>query len=507
MKTDNRGGGAVNEPDDNLEERLAGHFAAELNRAGQDYPALRDNLEPAQAAPSASPGGRGRWPRIALLFTSAAVLAVTVLVASGLLSGSTTGPATQVSGPAAPGVVMGADGIPSQIDGQRVYRVAEKAEWQNLSGSFLLAGYAVSPVGSCPISALPTLPSEADLVDCGSVELLPYPITISPGLGSGNLMLAPLGSSWLAGWEGGSAAVVIRVHAHDPEAALCSAAEKSACAAALVVEAVVWPVVPTEIAGERVYRAADQASFPTSGSFLLGGPFTKPSFVPPCPAISQSAAEQQLIPYCYLRTVDGLYVAPMSNIDELNDEIVVARVHIDDPLAAQCPAAVLAQCRTSVVVETVVWPIAGPIAAPTPTPGVPSSPNPAATDQLGPDGVPPTLNSEPVYRAANLPTALTFLLGGKLTQDTSCAPPTAPLPKPPACGFWMLDGVKVGTMVDLPESLLGQTIIARVERGRSLSICLTGSCFATNLVVDAVVWPAGETVAPPPPPSPTPMAS
>jgi len=89
----------------------------------------------------------------------------------------------------------------------------------------------------------------------------------------------------------------------------------------------------------------------------------------------------------------------------------------------------------------------------------------------------------------------------------SCAVPATPLAKPPACGYWMVDGVKVGTMVDLPESLLGQAIIARVERGRALSICLQGSCTANTLVVDAVVWPAGELVPPPPAPSPTPAAS
>jgi hypothetical protein len=58
--------------------------------------------------------------------------------------------------------------------------------------------------------------------------------------------------------------------------------------------------IPTQIDGQRVYRAADQASFASlSGSFLLGGPFTKPEFVPPCPMpVDKSAAEQQLIPYC-----------------------------------------------------------------------------------------------------------------------------------------------------------------------------------------------------------------
>lgn len=510
MKTDNPGGDAANEPDDNLEERLSGHFTVALNRAGRDYPALRERL--ATTTPAASRRGRGRWPRIAFPLTSAAVLAVATLVASGLLSGSSTGPATQVSGPGASGVVMSADGIPTQIDGQRVYRVAAQSDWETLSGSFLLGAYAVD----APIPCAPPVPStqpqsspEAELIpQCGVVALVPLATDNSEYF----FGLAPRGLGVLTGWLNGPG-VVMRVHTHDPRAAGCSADQKSACEAALVLEAVVWPVVPIEIVGERVYRAADQATFPTSGSFLLGGVVTEPDVIPPCPAPDESGAELALVPYCSWIAVDSLHLAPKGlAMGDLRNEPVVVRVHVSDSLAAQCPAAVRAQCSDAIVVEAVVWhgePLPGPteVMGPTPTPGVPGSPNSAATAQLGPDGVPTKFNGEPVYRAANLSTSLTFLLGGKLTQDTSCAPPTAPLPKPPACGFWTLDGVKVGTMVDLPESLLGQTIIARVERGRSLSICLTGSCFATNLVVDAVVWPAGDTVSPPPPPSPTPMAS
>ena len=202
---------------------------------------------------------------------------------------------------------------------------------------------------------------------------------------------------------------MVRVHTHDPEAAQCRAEQQAACEAALVVEAVVWPAVPTQIDGERVYRAADQASFPTSGSFLLGGPFTKPQFMPPCPMQpNQTAAEQQLIPYCYILSIDGLSVAPESNIDEPNGEIVVARVHIDDPLAAQCPASDRAQCQAAIVVEAVVWRGETPATSASPTPGETGSLNPVSAESagpvastgsgaVGPDGVPTTLNGEPVY--------------------------------------------------------------------------------------------------------------
>jgi hypothetical protein len=512
MKTDANGGASA---EDDLEKRLSGRFTADLDRAEQDYPALRERL--VGTAPAAR-GAPRAWPKIALPITSAAVLAVAVLAALGLLLGPGTSPAVAPgphipSGSASTGVVMGSDGIPTQIDGQRVYRVSEQAEWQNLSGSFLLGGYGLDLDISCP-TLLPQPSAEADLLgQCDSVELLPYPITISPGLGSGVLTLAPRGSSVLGGWERGPA-VVVRVHTHDPEAAQCSAGEQSACQAAVVVEAVVWPVMPSQIAGERVYRAADQASFPTSGSFLLGGPFTKPEFVPPCPMQPNlTAAEQQLIPYCYILTIDGLEIAPDSNVDEPNDEIVVARVHIDDPQAAQCAASDRAQCQAAIVVEAVVWRGETPASSASPTPGETGSPNPVSAESagpvastgsgaVGPDGVPTMLNDQPVYRAADLPTTPSFLLGGKLTRDTTCAAPASPLANPPACGYWMVDGVRVGTIVDLPESLLGQPVVAQVEAGRALAVCPAGSCTKTTIVVMAIVWPEAAVATAPAPPSP-----
>jgi hypothetical protein len=506
MKTDTHGGAAAEGNGNNkLEERLSGRFAVELDRAERDYPALREKL--AGNVPAAR-GARRPWPKIALPMTSAAVLVVAVLVGAGLLFGPGMG-SVVAPAPAASGVVMSADGIPTQIDGEHVYRVTDRAEWQNLSGSFLLGGYGLDFVMSCP-TWLPQPSAEADLLgQCGGVELAP---SANENPGSGLLMLAPEGSSSLSGWLGGPA-IVVRVHTHDPVAAGCSVDQQAACEAAVVGEAVVWPTVPTEIAGERVYRAADQASFPTSGSFLLGGPFTKPSVMPPCPMqMNETAAEQQLIPYCYILSIDGLELAPQSNIDEPNGEIVVARVHIDDPLAAQCPASDRAQCQTSIVVESVVWRGAAP-AAPSPTPGETGSPNPASSESagpvastgsgaVGPDGVPTTLNGATVYRASNLPSSPIFLLGGRLTRDTTCAAPATPVAQPPACGYWMVDGVVVGTTIDLPDSLLGQVVVAQVEAGRALAVCPGGSCTKSTIVVMAIVWPEAAVATPPAPPSP-----
>jgi hypothetical protein len=662
MKTEMQGGASADEADGKLEERLSGRFAVELGRAERDYPALREKV--LGSAPAARGRGDGRrpWPKLALPVWAAACLAVAVLVISGLLSGTATGPtvAPGPSGPGSSGVALASDGIPDQIDGQHVYRLAAQADWQDLSGSFLLGAYAVDrPIPCAPpmpmssASAQPQSSLENALVpQCGTVELvaraqdnneffwnlaprgldlltgwldgpaivmrvhthdtdasgcsadqktmceaavvveavvwsgsspasptptgaalaadgipaqiggehvyrlseaLPngtasfllggypvnYPVSCpasspqptaeadlvgqcgwihlassagqSPG--SGLFTVAPRGSDLLTPWLGGPA-VVVRVHTHDPAAASCSADAKAACEGAVVVESVVWPVVPTQLAGERVYRAADQASFPTSGSFLLGGPFTKPAFMPPCPMpMDKNAAEQQLLPYCYLPTLDGIEIAPKSSIDEPNGEIVVARVHINDSQAAECPASDRAQCQASVVVEGVVWPTAGPSEAAVPTPNA-TTPNAASSEGTGPatsvgDGAPTTLNGETVYRASNLPAAQTFLLGGDLTRDPACYAPsqTAPPAKLPPCSFWVLDGIKVRSMVNLPETLLGQAIVAQLERGRSMAVCPGGSCTANDLVIEAIVWPASDVVPPPPAPSPTPMAS
>jgi hypothetical protein len=285
---------------------------------------------------------------------------------------------------------------------------------------------------------------------------------------------------------------------------------------------VVWPVVPAQLNGERVYRAVDRASFPTTGSFLLGGLVTMPDLIPPCPMrIGITNAEEQLIPYCYWAAIDGIQVAPMgAAMSNLRYHSVVARVHIHDRLAAQCPEAALASCQAAVVVESIVWdsgPVAVPVASPTvlPTSSGPlttegptvSMPVPPPSVVLGPDEIPTTLDGQTVYRAANLPSGLSsFYLGGKLTRDASCPVPTAPLAKPPACGYWMIDGVRVGTQLAIDEALLNQPVVATIQVSRSLAICPGGSCTETILVVVGIDWPVAAwppiaDLTPPAPPA------
>ena len=398
MNTDERDGAAA---ESQLRERLARQFAEELGRAETDYRTLRG---PERAAVERLQPRRRMKLRLAVEGLGVVVLLVVGLVVYGQVRTPAAPGGSAVS--AAPfvtaGIVTSPDGIPSEIHGEPVYGVADQATWQNLSGSFLLSAvpyitevpaepYCNTGVGNAA-SAATTPPVGAS----GTPEIcLRIALDAPPArsIGSGikfdpSMPVVTKGSSTplLEPWV--DIAIVLRVHIHDAVAAGCSTADsatvQAACEAEVVVEAVVWPEVPTEIAGQRVYRFSDQASIPTSGSFLLGGPFTKPADVPPCPApIGKSEAEQQLIPYCYVVSIDRIGVAPMSNIDEPNDEIVVARVHINDPLAAQCPAEVRADCQAAIVVEAVVWssddlltssPSAGPSASlplgiPAPTEG------------------------------------------------------------------------------------------------------------------------------------------
>ena len=279
--------------------------------------------------------------------------------------------------------------------------------------------------------------------------------------------------------------------------------------------------LPAMFDGQRVYRAADLASFPTSGSFLLGGVVTMPDFVPPCAApIGMSDAEMKLIPYCSWIAIDGIHLAPVGNFSEARGLTVVVRVHIDDPLAAQCSVANRPECEAAVVVEAVVWRSRWPaVESPTPTPGIgeqsqipansagvaspPYSPPAASSphalssgETIGNDGVPTTLGGEQVYRAFMTHTPDSFLMGGALVLDTSCGAAS--------CEFWTLDGIQVGMQANVSSSLSGTIVVAQVVNSRKLAVCANPPCgLADILTVTDIVWigppaPPQQPVNPPP---------
>jgi WD40 repeat protein len=253
--------------------------------------------------------------------------------------------ATQAAGPTSEStVVMGSAGFPVSVDGQRVYPF--EGGWRSLTGSFLLAAGAGSGLPFCPAATFESQ-AEADLLGC-SVPIYP---TYSFAVG---FRTAPK-SAGFGGW--GGHIIVVRAHTHDPEATQCSADRRADCEAALVVEAVAWPAVPDEIDGEHVYRAAEGRTLAGSAtSFLIGGVVWVETRDRPFPVCSRSA-DRALDPICgsAVIDVDGTATAPNTLLRLLDSRVVVVRAHFDASLAAQCSADRIPDCRSAIVVESIVW--------------------------------------------------------------------------------------------------------------------------------------------------------
>jgi hypothetical protein len=360
-----------------------------------------------------------------------------------------------VASPTPTPTVRPSETVPDQIAGQKVYTMAERSQWANLADSFYLYASIVRHAPACLNVSIG--PAEDDLVGgtCGWLMLWPAPLT-NP---IDSVRVAPRTEAIFRGWIGGPAAV-LRVHTHDPEAARCTADYRAACEAAVVIEAVAWPEIPTHLDGENVYRSADRNAFPTDRSFLLGGPFTESGFLRPCVApFSTNSAEWSLLEVTLIDSCEGLYIdglriAPLGSIREPNGEVLVARVHIHDPLAAQCAPENQERCEAAIVVESVVWrstvlswptpmPSNGGDAGPSPSAGVVVSAPPPPLETpvsspdviLGPDGMPVRYEEQTVYTVAevtsgNVPDG-SFLLSG-YTQIVPIVNGCSPLSDRPA---------------------------------------------------------------------------
>ncbi len=185
MKTDKRGGDAAS----NLEARLAGRFAGELEQAERDYadsaPARRLREE---AGPGRSPS---LWSRVALPAVGLTAIAAVALVGLGIALGPmTTGPAgsgepssgTSVAGtqtaaasvqPSAStsiGPVESAN-VPASIGGQTVYRVGNLPAMK-LGSTFLLGGVLARDTSCVPPSPYTVLaPPSCGYWTVGGVKL------------------------------------------------------------------------------------------------------------------------------------------------------------------------------------------------------------------------------------------------------------------------------------------------------------------------------------------------
>jgi hypothetical protein len=273
----------IEEPQANLEHRLQRWFAVEISRAAADI-----------AAPTRRRPVRGRRPvggRLALVGLLVAVvlgsvairlrtdLATTPMVSpSASQAETTTGPVP--SDTSAPAVVLGEDGLPTSIEGERVLRGADA--WTAVAAAvnsrpLLVGGWYQHPIRFCPANhprkeLHPLLPpcggdyitSGSDKIDRGLPEVIPPETRPYDG------------------------PIVVRLHTHDPRASTCVATIRARCDAAIVIDEIVWRPeelviahrypdgIPSEIRGEPVFRPADLGRDPTlvgeSGRpFLLGG--------------------------------------------------------------------------------------------------------------------------------------------------------------------------------------------------------------------------------------------
>ena len=398
--------------DDRFDERLHDRLSA-LDAA---VPARGAGRPPQTRSAGSAAGSRRRRQAVSVGLAAALVLALVALVSAGLAAryfvateptGSPTAaasatteatasvPATPTSEPT---VIMGSEGFPVSIDGQPVYRLDDWGTWQNLSGSFLVAAGAPYGPPSCPVpfrEATPVPTADADLLGPCSEVILFNTSGFASGSGGSGRGTAPKGLSLEAVMGWGGHIIVVRAHTHDPEAAQCSAAERAACEAALVVEAIVWPTVPDEIDGEHVFRGSDQLDGNLARldrSFLFGGLVSVQATGQEYSECSASTAASQLLAYCTpnLTAIDGVEIAPNSAIEAMADQVVVVRAHDNDPLAADCPAAVRTGCEQSMVVESVVWsskPYSTARSVPLPTPsGTPSLGS--LTGGCGPHSIP-----------------------------------------------------------------------------------------------------------------------
>jgi hypothetical protein len=138
-------------------------------------------------------------------------------------------------------------------------------------------------------------------------------------------------------------------------------------------DAAPWPDgLPRVLDGVPVFRGNDisahAALVPDDTPFLIGGylvfvqseclaNLVPPNpLVPPCPNgwLLQDPSYPLHLVSQYLQLVVGANVPSVPGAwNEASPEVL--RVHINDPRASACPAAILQRCRQAVVVEAAVW--------------------------------------------------------------------------------------------------------------------------------------------------------
>jgi hypothetical protein len=227
--------------DQRLRERLAALDAAVPAEKPAKSPAAditRARLRPVRRgsqSTSARPLGL-----VAAVFSLLVIAVVAAVVAQRPTP--TTGPGSQTGSPAATkvvatvtptaaGLVTGADGIPTQMDGQPVHTMLDQSAWPANNDSFLLAAEPGISAMACPpganLASPPYTSVEAEFLTgrCNYASLRP----VGTGSSADAQWLAPKSPAFsqLFVWSMAGAPVLMRVHTHDSEAALCTRSRPS----------------------------------------------------------------------------------------------------------------------------------------------------------------------------------------------------------------------------------------------------------------------------------------
>jgi len=260
-----------------LEDRLKSWFAGEVERAERDLGTVR--VTTARV--------RRRRPRPGLAV--AGLLVALVLLAVGMRqnaapdagrgpdrSPATTGPSSSSAATTpAPdrNTVFGLDGIPTVFEGNRVLTPGEAvthAETATTDRPFLVGGWWLNSGARCAFDTRRVHPL---ITICGDDSVRTGAAFESEGLA----VISPDSPIY-------DGPIVVQLHTRDPRAATCPPGREERCRSAVVVDKVMWrpgvPVIiyrapdglPTAVAGEGTYRAADLGAFRLEpGAFLVAG--------------------------------------------------------------------------------------------------------------------------------------------------------------------------------------------------------------------------------------------
>lgn len=331
-----------------IEDRLRSWFAHEVGRAERDLATSR--------VATTRVRDRRRVPVAAVAGLAVALVVVAVAVRPATSPEPGKGPnRSPASSPISErGVMLGADGLPTSIDGEPILRVEDAArslpsatEPLSVAGWYEYSGQRCAAGAKKPHPLIPA---------CGFDHLLPAR-NADPDAG---LAVLPSRDGPAPG------AVVLRLHMHDVRAATCLASRRPDCDRAIVVDEVLWQIpdpmtgryadgIPGDISGETVVRVGDlPAGDQGSGSFLLGGWHGQDRWFG-CGRLGET---HPLLDDCspeWIADAPGGRGRILMQAREIQEGPLVIRVHTDDPRSATCPENERILCKERLVVDELVW--------------------------------------------------------------------------------------------------------------------------------------------------------